>query len=201
LPIENTVLRAIRERRSIYRYSPGPVPDEMVQAILEAGRWAPSWGNTQPWEFIVVKNETTKREICDIAKSTLIANKNIEGASLIVVICVNPKVDPYHFIEDGAVATHNMALAAHSLGLATYWIGIYNAQNSQRSVESRVRKALNIPQTHRVIAILPIGTPEYKIEKERKWLRDMVHHDRYGNTMLSPAGATESRDSSKSSKR
>ena len=152
LPIENIVLRAIRERRSIYRYSCEPVPDEKVQAILEAGRWAPSWANTQPWEFIVVKDVTTKEEICDI--------------------------------EDGAVATQNMALAAHSLGLASYWIGIYDAQNIQGSVEDRIRKTLNLPRKHRVIAILPIGAPEYKIDRERKKLREITHYDQYGNTRL-----------------
>ena len=184
LPIENIVLRAIRERRSIYRYSPEPVPDEKIQAILEAGRWAPSWANSQPWEFIVVKDVTTKREICDIAKSTLTGHKGIEGASVIVVICVNPEIDPYHFVEDGAVATQNMALAAHSLGLASYWIGIYDAQNIRGSVEDRIRKTLNLPRKHRAIAILPIGAPEYKIDRDRKWLREITHYDQYGNTRL-----------------
>lgn len=184
LPIENVVLRAIRERRSIYRYLPEPVPDEKVQAILEAGRWAPSWTNTQPWEFIVVNDVTTKGEICDIAKSTLTGHRGIEGASLIVVICVNPEIDPYHFVEDGAVATQNMALAAHSLGLASYWIGIYDSQNIQGSVEDRIRKTLNLPRKHRVIAILPIGAPEYKIDRERKMLREITHYDQYGNTRL-----------------
>ncbi|MGA1975374.1 MAG: nitroreductase family protein, partial [Conexivisphaerales archaeon] len=42
------MLKAIRERRSVYRFKPGPVEDEKIQAILEAGRWAPSWTNTQP---------------------------------------------------------------------------------------------------------------------------------------------------------
>lgn len=130
----------------------------------------------------MVKDLTTKREICDIAKDTLIGHRGIEGASLIVVICVNPEIDPYHFVEDGAVATQNMALAAHSLGLASYWIGIYDAQNTQGSVEDRIKKTLNLPRKHRVTAILPIGSPGYKINSNRKWLREITHYDQYGNT-------------------
>jgi len=184
LLIENAVIRTIKERRSIYQFAAESVPEEKIQTVLEAGRWAPSWTNTQPWEFIVVKDVTSKREICDVAKSTLTGHRGIEGASLIVVICVNPEIDPYHFVEDGAVATQNMALAAHSLGLASYWIGIYDAQNIQGSVEDRIRKTLNLPRKHRVIAILPIGAPEYKTDTKRKWLREITHYDRYGNTRL-----------------
>ncbi|MCX7037956.1 MAG: nitroreductase family protein, partial [Spirochaetes bacterium] len=51
---ENDVLRAIRGRRSVIRFTDAPVSDEQVDTILEAGRWAPSYINSQPWEFIVV---------------------------------------------------------------------------------------------------------------------------------------------------
>jgi nitroreductase len=179
LPIENAVIRAIKERRSIYRFAPESVPEEKIQTVLEAGRWAPSWANTQPWEFIVVKDETIRQEICDIVKSTLRGHVGIEGASVLVIICVDPKKDPYHFVEDGAVATQNMALAAHSLQLASYWIGIFDAKNTKNSVEHKVKKALNIPQKLRVVAVLPIGIPAYKKTTERKWLREITHYDRY----------------------
>src|SRR3989337_2910366 len=119
--IENEVLKAIRERRSILRFRPEPVEDEKIQAILEAGRWAPSCGNSQPWEFVVVKDETAKQKISDVAgrlfQQQLFhatpARKGIEGASVVIVTCVDPKKDSFHFVEDGAVATQNMALAAH----------------------------------------------------------------------------------------
>jgi nitroreductase len=182
----NQVLNAIRERRSVYRFQPGPVEDAKVWAILEAGRWAPSWTNTQPWEFIVVKEDPAKQGICDIAKR-MWGNKSIEGASAIIVTCVNPEIDPLHFIEDGAVATQNMALAAHSLGLASYWLGIFDIRNTKGSVEERVRDVLKIPGGIRVVAFLPIGVPAYNIEGKRKWLRDITHYEQYGNKRLHPA--------------
>jgi len=176
--LDNEVLKAIRERRSVYRFKPGPVEDEKIQAILEAGRWAPSWTNTQPWEFIVVKDDPAKQGICDITKD-IWGNGGIEGASVIIVTCVNPTKDPLHFIEDGAVATQNMALAAHSLGLASYWVGIFNLRNAKGSAEERVRDVLRIPWGIRVVAFLPVGIPAYHPKGERKRLRDMTFHEEY----------------------
>ena len=181
--LENQVLRTIRDRRSIYRFTTTPVPDEQIRDILEAGRWAPSWTNTQPWEFIVVKDEAKKDQICAVAKETLLIAHGglIEGCSCIIVVCVDPRKDPYHYIEDGAVATQNMALAAHSLGLGTYWAGIFNLKKADGSMEEKVKNILKIPGEVRVVAILPIGTPAYGKEGERRWLRDILHYDEYGN--------------------
>jgi nitroreductase len=184
LPIENAVIRAIKERRSIYRFAPESVSEEKIHTVLEAGRWAPSWGNTQPWKFIVVKDAARRQEIYDIVKSTLMGHVGIEGAPVLIAICVNPKKDPYHFLEDGAVATQNMALAAHSLQLASYWIGIFDAKNAKNSVENRVKKVLNVPQGLRVVAVLPIGLPGYEKSMGRRWLREITYYDRYGKMSL-----------------
>lgn len=184
--IENEVLKAIRERRSTLRFRPEPVEDEKIQAILEAGRWAPSCGNSQPWEFIVVNDETRRREISDVAvrvtsRTNPFSHKGIEGAPAVIVTCVDPRKDSSHFIEDGAVATQNMALAAQSLGLASYWVGIYSPRNAKGSPEREVKEILKIPQEYRVIAFLPIGMPAYNIEKERKGLGEITHYDQFGN--------------------
>ena len=180
LPIENDVLRAIKQRRSILRFVPGPVEEEKIQAILEAGRWAPSFGNIQPWEFIVVKDTETKQKIGDIARNVTIGSKGIEGAAAVIVTCVNEDKDPYHFVEAGAVATQNMALAAHSLGLASYWTGIYDLDNSRDSAEWKVKTLLSIPNNYRVISFLPIGAPAYKIERQRRSLGQLIHYDQFG---------------------
>ena len=155
-------------RRSVYRFKPETVPDEKITAILEAGRWAPSYANSQPWEFITVTDSRLKQNVVEIVKATLAGHAGIEGAPTIIATCVDPEKDPYHFIEDGAAATQNMALAAHSLGLATYWIGILSSTNDKKSVEYKVKQVLNIPENVRVISLLPVGVPAYSTEKERK---------------------------------
>ena len=131
----------------------------------------------------MVKDEARKEKICDVAKNTLliVPGGTIEGCSCIIVVCVDPARDPYHYIEDGAVATQNMALAAHSLGLGTYWAGIFNLDKTDGSLEEKIKAMLKIPDQIRVVAILPIGVPAYSKEGERRWLRDMLHYEEYGN--------------------
>jgi len=177
----NEVLDAIMQRRSIYQFKPETVPTEKITSILEAGRWAPSYANSQPWEFITVTDSKLKQEVAEIAKETMAAHAGIEGAHVIIATCVDPEKDPYHFIEDGAVATQNMALAAHSLGLATYWVGILSSTNDRKSVEHRIKEVLDIPEKIRAISLLPIGVPAYSIEKERKRLEEICHVDKYSS--------------------
>ncbi len=59
-------LKLLRKRRSIRDLKPDPIPDEYVDKIIEAARWAMSGANAQPWEFIIVKNQETKNKIADI---------------------------------------------------------------------------------------------------------------------------------------
>lgn len=64
-------LELARSRRSIRRFKPDPVPDEYIEKILEAARWAMSGANGQPWEFIVVKNPETKRKLAEVFRKTV----------------------------------------------------------------------------------------------------------------------------------
>ncbi len=118
------VLEAIKKRRSIVRFESNPIADDKIQAILEAGRWAPSWLNKQPWKFILVKDQELKEKISGLVST--IYNLGIKEAPICIAVCVNPKEDPYHFIEDGTAATQNIALAAYSLKLGTSWIGVFD---------------------------------------------------------------------------
>ena len=180
--IENEVLKAIRERRSILIFRPEPLEDEKIEAVLDAGRWAPSFGNSQPWEFIVVKDQFRREKLSDLTARVSIIHKGIRGAPVIIVVCVDPRKDSSHFIEDGAVATQNMALAAHSLGLASYWVGIFNPRDEKGSIEREVKKFLNIPNEYRVIAFLPIGIRAYDPPTQtRKSLREITHYDQHGS--------------------
>jgi len=175
-------------RRSIFRYTSDPVSEEKVTSILEAGRWAPSYANTQPWDFIAVRDSKLREDLCELVRETMAAHAGIEGAQVIIVTCVNPKKDEYHFIEDGAVATQNMALAAHSLGLSSYWVGIFDLADGMNSLEKRIKRLLNVPAELRVIALLPLGVPAYSTEKQRKKLEEICHYDEYSRQRNSATG-------------
>ncbi|MGP8068458.1 MAG: nitroreductase family protein [Candidatus Bathyarchaeia archaeon] len=181
MTIENEVLKAIRERRSVFIFTPEPVEDEKIQAVLESGRWAPSFRNSQPWEFIVVKDLARKRNLSILLAREASIHEDIQGAPAIIVTCVDPRKDSSHFIEDGAVATQNMALAAHSLGLASYWVGIFSPRDDKDSLERDVKKILSIPKEYRVVSLLPIGVPAHHLQKERKSLREITHYDQFSS--------------------
>jgi nitroreductase len=171
---ENPVLKTIKERRSINRFKPDDIPEDKLEAILEAGRAAPSWTDTQPWKFIVVKNPETRRKLTEL--SLTVTGIGIKEAPVDIVIVVDPKVDPYRHVEDGAAATQNMSLAAQSLGLGSFWVGVPEKGLSA----DRIKKLLGIPKSHRVISILPIGVPALTPSKTGKTLSEIVYKESFG---------------------
>ena len=86
IPSPESVLALLKGRRSIRLYKPDPVPDEMVEQLLEAGRWAPSASNRQPWAFIVVRDEAIRREVAQHAAYYFIRWAQAEDASLLIAM-------------------------------------------------------------------------------------------------------------------
>jgi nitroreductase len=181
----NEVLKAIRNRRSVRKFKSTPIEDEKIQAILTAAQWAPSFMKLQPCKFIVVRDPAIKEQLVkaltmpflEIIYRGPLPYENLTKVPVIIVTCVDSKRDTMHYIEDGACATQNMALAAHSLGLASYWIGLFNTY-----VENEVKRILEIPNDYRVISMMPIGVPAESPKKERENIDNMLYYDKYGKT-------------------
>jgi len=171
------VFEAIGGRRSIRAFKSRDVPEDTVKKLLEAGRWAPSAGNIQPWEFVVVREPSMKRRLVEAA----LGQSFIEEASLVIVVCANEdrSAEGYGFrgrslycIEDTSAAVQNILLAAYSLGLGTCWIGAFN--------EDGAREALRIPAGIRPVAIIPVGYPaESPAPRNRRPLGQVVHRETF----------------------
>jgi nitroreductase len=175
----NLVLEAIKDRRSATRFESTRVEDDKLDAILEAGRWAPSWLNRQPWSFIVIKDRSTRQQLSEVVPTAFV--QGLKEAPACIAVIVNPEEDQYHFVEAGAVASQNMAIAAYSLGLQSSWIGVFDLKDQKNSGESKVKQILEVPRKHRVIALLPVGYGKNEIpKKERKALRQLVYQDKFG---------------------
>ena len=176
----NTVMKAIQERRSVFRFKPDDVDQQKINSIVEAARWAPSYVNSQPWNIIVVKDKETRHRLKQLA--AVITGVGIEEAPVTFVVTVDTKKDPHHYVEDGSAATQNMALAAYSLGLASFWIGVFDLSGERASSEEKVKSLLGIPKEHRVISLLPVGyaSPHIEYPKERKPSSEFVHLDMFG---------------------
>ena len=193
------LFEAIKQRRSIRQYTDDPVDDKAIEAILEAGRWAPSWSNTQCWHFIVVRDPGMKAKVAKSLvkfkiKDELVENpgiKVINTVPVLIVVCaemgksggppgssggggefITDKGDWFMF--DTALAVQNMVLAAHGLGLGTVIIGTFDASSAQ--------KALAVPEGFRVVTLFPVGVPAREGKAPpRKDISEITHFDKWGN--------------------
>jgi len=164
------ILELIKTRRSIRKYKLDPIPEEEINKILEAGRWAPSASNRQPWSFIVLRSEETKRKLAE----TLTWGGFLSQAPLGIAVVINPRASN-HPVEDGAAATQNMLLEAHSLGLGACWIGAYGSVN-----EESAKDILNVPDDKRLLSVIVIGRPAESPQSTRRKLDEITFSDRYG---------------------
>lgn len=137
-------------------FKPEPLKDGDLEKILDAGRLAPSAGNCQPWNFVVVKDKGVKQ---DLAKAAL-GQSSVAEAPVAVVVCVDltraasrygKRGKELYCIQDTAAAVQNMHLAAVALGYGTCWVGAFE--------EGAVAKVINAPADVRPVAIVPIGRP------------------------------------------
>lgn len=171
------VLKAIQERRSVFRFKPDEVSENQVDAILEGARWAPSFLNSQPWNIVVVRDKEIKQKLRELAVT--ITSVGIEEAAVVFVVTVDAEKDRHHYVEDGAAATQNMALVAHSLGLGSFWVGVFDVSGDRLSSEEKIKEILKIPRQHRVISLLPVGVPSAVFSKDRKPRAEFAYHDTF----------------------
>jgi nitroreductase len=157
----NTVLGCIAERRSIRKFADKPVQAALVHEILEAGRWAPSGLNNQPWRFMTLGFTDPRRPpLRHCTKDGAIIGK---APLLIVVLLLRSAM--YNSLKDhqsAGACIQNMLLAAHSLGLGSVWLGEILNQSE------RVLGYLGLPVAdYELMAVLAIGHPAEPGEAER----------------------------------
>ena len=161
----NEVLEAIKARRSIRSFKTDPVEPEKIEAILEAGRWAPSGENTQPWRFVVVKSQEKREQLGRIVTQM----DMIRTAPVTIAVLLDTTVDYDRLksIQSIGACAQNMLLAAYSLGLGACWIG--------RMRDKQLEQILEAKPTEELMLLMPIGYPaEIPPPKERKPLAELA---------------------------
>lgn len=165
-------IEAIKTRRSIRKYKQTSVDDQTVVNCLEAARWAPSADNSQPWEFIVVRNSEERKKLAEIHHW----GRFMCESPVVVVFLADPRKSPGYYHGDVAVAVQNFLLAAHSYGLGTCWMGVIGT-----SFEKPIKKLLGVPEELVVLCTVSLGYPDEKPRSSRGRLEDMIHWERYGS--------------------
>ena len=166
---------AIKGRRSIRAFKKQNVPEEIVEKLIDAASWAPSAGNIQPWEFVIVRKPAVKKKLAQAALN----QAYVEEAPVVIVVCADTERSSMGYgvrgknlycIQDTAAATQNILLTAYSLGLGSCWIGAFN--------EDEAKEALNAPEGLRPVAIIPVGYPnETPQQRGRRFISQIVHNE------------------------
>jgi nitroreductase len=167
---------AIRKRRSIRSYQDKPVEEEKIEKILEAAHWAPSAGNLQSVEYIIVKDKETKERLSEASYGQA---QPSEAPVNIVVCCNFPKIAHYgrrgvelYSLQESGACIQSLMLIAHSLGLGTCWIGAFS--------EERAKEILGLPEHVRPVGIITLGYPDESPGSSRRNLKDSVFREKYG---------------------
>jgi len=169
------LLNFLISRRSIRKFRPDPVPDELILKILDVARYAPSARNSQPWVFIVVKDPEIKKKLANVH----VWAKPLENAPVGIVVACNTEVSPESYQVDCANATMQIMLAAHALGLGTVWL------QTLRNI-SEIQGIVGLPKNYVPVAMLALGYPDERPSpKKRKELKEIVYLNRYGSVFIS----------------
>jgi len=202
------VSEAIKKRRSIRKFKPDPIPEEKIRLLLESARLAPSGTNTQPWRFIIVKDNGTKKKLQEAAHN----QRHVKSAPVIIVCCADLKafkefserVD--ELIESGALpertrevfipylkkgmdtvtkdalmiaAAANVAIAVEHIVLQAVEIGLGTCWVRWYE-DDKVKEILDIPEYVEVMALLPVGVPdEEPAPRPRLGLDKIVYSEKY----------------------
>jgi nitroreductase len=166
------VIKAIRERRSIRKYKPTEVSEESIDIILQAGRWAPSASNRQPWHFIVVRDSALRKKLADAHGY----GRFMKESPVVIVVLGDPKKHPRYHLADPHNAVMNMLLAAQHEGLNSCWMGVRDTD-----IEPKFRELLCIPEDLRVICSVAIGYGDQERTSTRFPLEDIVSWEKFGN--------------------
>jgi nitroreductase len=168
----------VRKRCMVRAFRPDPVPDDLIEKLLSSAVRAPSAGNLQAWEFVVVREPETKRRLAEAAVGQMF----VAEAPVVIVTCRNMERnaekyggrgrDFYNFI-DASFASLMILLAAQNEGLGACFVGAYR--------DDEISRILGLPEHARPVGIMPIGWPaEAPTMTERMAPAEVVHYERFG---------------------
>ena len=186
----------LRARASTRSFDPRPLVDRTVLALLEAARWAPSWGNLQPWRFVAVRDPGARAAI---AAAFTRGNAWAAQAPLLIVVAADPadaksRDGQSYYLFDCGLAAENLILEAVARGLVAHPFAGWD--------EAQVRAVLGAPESVRIAIIIAIGYPgaappeppdgRGERPRERKAVRELAFADRWECAL--PAASEEDED-------
>ncbi len=176
----------ISRRRSIRRFQDKPVEPEKLEKIFEAAMMAPSWGNLQCWELVVVQAEEDKKTLAGLLSKKNPATKCTEMAPVIIAVCGAPLKSGYYnnqqvtrysqwFLYDLGLISQNICLKGCELGLGSVIVGAFDHKAAE--------ELLKIPSGYELVSLIPLGYPDHAPSApKRRAVSEFVHYDRFSKT-------------------
>ena len=163
----------IKKRRSVRDYEDTPVPEDKLLRVLEAGRLAPSGGNSQLWKFIVVRDSKRRQQLAKAASGqTFVAKAPMVIAAVATMPERIQQCGVPAYAVDLAIAVDHMTLAAVDEGLGTCWIGAFSQEEA--------RGVLSVTAKYQIVALLPLGfTKQPEGPKTRKSLNEIICYETF----------------------
>jgi nitroreductase len=163
----------VLSRRSIRKYTSEPVPDGVVERLLHASMAAPSAGNQQPWQFVVIRDRATLSAITEVHPYS----KMLPEAPVAVVVCGDATGCkwPRMWEQDCAAATENLLIEAQRLGLGAVWLGVHPLEERV----SGIRALLGMPVSVVPFAVVPLGHPAESKPPADRYDEARVHRERW----------------------
>jgi nitroreductase len=165
-------LEAIYTRKSVRKFESREVPEDAIGKILKAGMSAPSAGNAQPWQFVVIRDRGLLSEIPEICRYAEAA----ANAPAAILVCGDQKLEKHkdYWIQDCSAVSQNMLLAAHALGLGGVWNGVFPNEDSMEGF----RILLKLPKNVMPFSLIAVGYAAEGAMKDR-YNKERVHFDEW----------------------
>jgi nitroreductase len=202
MPNEMSVLDGINSLRSVRKFKSDPIPEDKLKIVLESASKAASGSNTQPWEFVVVRDARMKARLKEPMLRTWLARlagstgmsprmrdvydeatemlRNTEKVPVIVYCCVDlNRVGKSEEVKYASIypAVQNLMLAAQALGLATC-LTVHGSTSTRG--ESEVKSILGIPEQVKIACLVYLGYPALRLGRpKRKPIEKFTHYDRW----------------------
>ncbi|WP_017415444.1 nitroreductase family protein [Clostridium tunisiense] len=162
---------SILKRRSIRKYKDIKVSNEIVEDLLKAAMAAPSAGNEQPWEFVVLKDKEIMKNITEIHPYS----KMLLKSDVAIVVCGDEKKEVFkgYWVQDCSAATENILLAAQDMGLGAVWLGVYPIADR---VE-KIQEILGLPSSVVPLSIVPVGYPDEEKTPGDRFDKTRIHYN------------------------
>ena len=164
-------MEAILGRRSIRKYTVQGISDTTLRRLLEAGMSAPSAGNEQPWEFVVIDD----RKLLNAIPAIHPHSQMLSEAPLAIAVCGDLQREKHlgFWMQDCSAATENILIAAHAHGLGAVWLGIYPREERIQGI----RRILSIPDNIVPLSLIAVGYPAEEKSGLNRYDESRIHRN------------------------